>query len=75
MQSDRGPAEPDARESVAEFLPRALVALAGACSVSGIAGFAALAAGREAPPLWLLLLPPAVVAGWGVSHYARRVQR
>ncbi len=52
---------PATRDAAFALVPRFLVALAGACTLSGLVGFAMLVAGAGAPPIALLLAPPVLV--------------
>jgi hypothetical protein len=64
---------PTDRDAIYALAPRLLLALAGACTLSGLLGFTMLIAGAGPPPLPLLLAPPAIVllaAPW--IHLRRR---
>jgi hypothetical protein len=52
-------------------IPRLLVALAGACTLSGLVGFGMALSGAGAPPLPVLLAPPVVVLVVGVLMILR----
>lgn len=59
---DGGVEESGTRRAAAlAMVPRLLVALAGACALSGAVGMASLFLGYGAPHLLVLLAPPAVV--------------
>jgi hypothetical protein len=60
------PVTPPAHEDLLAFLPRLAVALAGACTLSGVVGLALILGGYGAPPLHWLLAPPAAVLVGGV---------
>ncbi len=54
-------ASPAARARLLAPAPRVLLALAGACTLSGVGGFAWIVLGQGAPPAVALLAPPALV--------------
>ena len=64
------------RDAALAMVPRLLVALAGACALSGAIGTASLFLGYGAPHLLVLLAPPAVVlfVAPGVLLRARRME-
>jgi hypothetical protein len=70
MNDDHEP--PIDREAALSAMPRLLVALAGACTLSGVVGFSMLVGGGGAPPLPLLLAPPVLVLIGGCWMIFRR---
>ena len=55
-----------------DIVPYALLALAGACTLSGAIGVAWVLTWREPPPVALLLVPPVVVLVAAPSILLRR---
>ena len=72
----RGDGGSTGRDAALTMVPRLLVALAGACALSGGIGMASLCFGYGAPHLLVLLAPPAVVlfAAPAVFLRARRTE-
>lgn len=61
----------EARARAFAMAPRLLVALAGACTLSGVVGFAVLLSGAGALPVPLLLAPPVLVLAAAPLWFAR----
>ena len=66
------PEPPIDREAALSTVPHLLVALAGACTLSGVVGVSMLAGGAGAPPLPILLAPPVLVLVGGCWTIIRR---
>jgi len=61
MNEEDAPRPPTTRDAAYALVPRFLVALAGACTLSGLVGFGMIVGGADAPPIALLLAPPGIV--------------
>ena len=68
---DSRPGPDDAQAAALAMAPRALVALAGACTLSGALGLLSIVAGFGAPPIVALLVPPALVVAAVPLWYIR----